>query len=364
MVGGSGGEQYDLPCKGSVMAEYEGEYQSYILSNYYNGGVYLYKDRHISVEWDYRVNNVKEIKLKSGMSWEMSVSAGEVPEEVRVKVYVGVEGGIKVFIIEDGEIVDSASNSEVNEWEELILYPEGKNFLIRLVGTVLISGSYVIGYVKDLIVVAGELEYKMDDEMSRVELVYYLEEVIIRAENMIVSEGVGASVGIMLEDGGGSGGDEDIRVEDMAIRMGVGWDEVMIESGWEGGTIYLGPEGEEVALPEINWAEGSEGELEVEYGKKINMVDVINGGRRAWVREKSLRRWRFGWEDLSVEELELIKGYYESGEELRLKTNRDDEEWRRVVMSELQVSSKEERIARGEYRFRVTIELEEIAEED
>lgn len=344
------------------MATYNGEYQVYIESDYYNEGNYLDLRVMRTRVWDYRQDNIKELFLKSGMIWEAEVKAGEVPVEVRIKVKASTIGLLKVMIVDGDVVVDSAENSKIDEWEELILTPSSKSFIIRLICKYSAVNIKPVGYFKELMVVVGDTTYERTDDMSGWELADYVEEAVVWVNDLIISEGIGAGVGI-LEEGGGGGGDEEIRVEDMAIRMGVGWDDVKIDEGWQGGTIWLGPVGGEIALPEINWVEGSEGRVEVEYGKKINLVDVINGGRRAWVRERTPKRWRFGWDDLSLAEMEVIKGLYENGEELMLRTNRDDDEWRRVVMSDFQVRSKEERIARGEYRFGVEIELEEIVEE-
>lgn len=124
--------------------------------------------------------------------------------------------------------------------------------------------------------------------------------------------------------------------------------------------IKLGISGAEVELPEINWMAGSDYELPIKIRKSVERIEVMNGSARFRIREVLARWWELGWDYLDESELAILKGVVELNEVLRFQLNRDDNEWRDVVVTEFNYSSVESSRALGVPRYRASMVLEEV----
>jgi len=128
--------------------------------------------------------------------------------------------------------------------------------------------------------------------------------------------------------------------------------------------IKLGRYGEEVQLPELRWSGGGGGELPIGWAKGVDRIVLLSGATRYLVRDVILRRWELRWDYLTDEELGVLKSVAELSEPLRFQINRDDEEWRWVVVIEFKYSSIETSRVYGDPRYRAEMVLEEINKEE
>jgi hypothetical protein len=123
--------------------------------------------------------------------------------------------------------------------------------------------------------------------------------------------------------------------------------------------IYLGPQGTETLLPDINWIAPGESELPVGYKPNLDKSEQLDGSVRVNFKAYSQKSYSLEWALLPAADVLTLIGLAERKEPLRFQNNWIDATWRWVYVASFDYLAIQSMFA-ATAKYRASMTLEEI----
>jgi hypothetical protein len=124
------------------------------------------------------------------------------------------------------------------------------------------------------------------------------------------------------------------------------------------GEIYLGLEGSEVTLPQINWEAGSEPTIAHAVDKQVDKQTMCDGSTRFNIHTSHPHRWTLEWARLSSANITTLTTLSQYAEKLHYKNTMIDSTYRWAVVISFEFSPILQTVSATIY-YRASLTLEE-----
>jgi len=123
--------------------------------------------------------------------------------------------------------------------------------------------------------------------------------------------------------------------------------------------IKLGPEGEEVTLPQIRWRGGSAPEIPTDYDLGVQIETMVDGSKRAAFFEQK-RIFSYEWSGLIKANKDIIEARANDKQQQRLQDNWESATWYNVVVTAFFYRKLASTYHTGTIKYACSLTLEEI----